>query len=137
MSLAIMGCVAFASGSFPLFDLASMAVAQIWKGNSSLPTQQEMEQAVDRHHAWMCGIAEEGAALPTYIKQHEWVSWVSSTAGTNTEESLGWGWNGWRFWSSDPAFCRLLLGGVYTPHMFRYFDGKRKKWDGARAGTRG
>jgi len=37
-SLNFMGAVAFATPAFQLYDLASMAVAQVWKGSSSLPT---------------------------------------------------------------------------------------------------
>ena len=133
MSLAFMGCVGFASGAFPIYDLASMAVAQIWKGNSSLPPQREMERAVDRHHAWICNIAKEGSAIPVWVKQHEWVPWVNEAAGTGVDAYLGWGWKAWKFWLIDHAFAKLLLGGIYTPHLFRVFDGKRKKWDGARA----
>ncbi|KAH8678165.1 flavin monooxygenase-like protein [Xylariales sp. PMI_506] len=133
-SLAFMGCVAFATGAFPLYDLASMAVAQIWReGNSALPSPQHMERAVDRQHAWICSIAEQGSAIPGWVRQHEWVAWADAAAGTGVGEHLGWGLGGWKFWLADRGFSRLLLGGIYSPHIFRVFDGKRKKWDGARA----
>ena len=132
-SLAFMGCVGFATGAFPLYDLASMTVAQVWKGNSRLPPQEEMEHAVDRHHTWICGIAKEGPVIPVWVKQHEWMAWANKTAGTGVDEYLGWGWKAWQFWLTDRAFAKLLLNGIYTPHLFRVFDGKRKKWEGARA----
>lgn len=133
MSLAIMGCVAFATGAFPLYDLASMAVVQIWKGSSHLPHRHEMEAAVDRQHAWVCETAETGSANPGWVRQYEWVAWAHKMAGTGVDEYLGWGWKGWKFWATDHTFCSLLLSGLYTPHLLRVFAGKRTKWDGARA----
>lgn len=57
-TLAFMGCVAFATGAFPLYDLCSMALAQVWKGASPLPTIQQMNKAVDYQHEYICSIAK-------------------------------------------------------------------------------
>lgn len=132
-SLAFMGCVAFATGAFPLYDLASMALAQVWKGSSPLPSTAELNRAVDVQHDFICAIAKEGSAVPGWVRQGEWVSWANDAAGTGVNERLGWGWAGWKFWFQDRAFCKLLMDGIYTPFMFRVFDGKRKTWDGAKA----
>jgi dimethylaniline monooxygenase (N-oxide forming) len=109
-----------------------MALAQVWKGNSALPSQAEMERAVDKHHAWMCEIARQGNVFPGLVPFTEWMPWVDRTAGTGVYEYLGWGWKGWKFWLKDYKFCHLLMTGVYSPHIYRVFDGRRKKWDGAR-----
>lgn len=93
-SLAFMGCVAFATSSFPLYDIASMALAQIWNGNSPLPEQAEMERAVDKQHAWVCETARTGSAVPGWVKQGEWVAWANEAAGTGLNEKLGWGIQG-------------------------------------------
>ncbi|KAJ9145101.1 FAD/NAD(P)-binding domain-containing protein [Pleurostoma richardsiae] len=131
-SLAFMGCVAFATPAFQLYDLASMALAQVWKGSSLLPPQAEMERAVDRHHAWLCDIAREGNVFPGLVDWTDWMPWADRTAGTAVDENLGWGWKGWKFWLTNFRFCNLLMTGVYSPHVYRVFDGKRKKWAGAR-----
>ena len=133
MSLAFMGCVAFATGAFPLYDLASMAVAQVWKGTSPLPSTREMNSAVDKQHSFICAIAKQGSAVPGWVRQGEWVVWANATAWTGVDEYLGWGLKAWKFWLQDRAFYRLLMDGVHTPFSWRVFDGKRKKWDGARA----
>ncbi|EJD51714.1 FAD/NAD(P)-binding domain-containing protein [Auricularia subglabra TFB-10046 SS5] len=133
-SLAFMGCVAFPTGAFPLYDIASMAVAQVWKGRSPLPPRGEMERAVDRQHGWLCDVAESGSAIPGWVRQYEWMAWAHRAAGTGVDEYLGWGWKGWKFWLTNRSFCSLLLGGIYTPYLFRVFEtGKRKAWEGARA----
>ncbi|KAF5022589.1 hypothetical protein F66182_5360 [Fusarium sp. NRRL 66182] len=132
-SLAFMGTVAFATAAFPLYDLCSMAIAQVWKGNSSLPSVQEMNHAVDQQHDFICSIAKDGSAVPGWVRQAEWLAWADEAAGTRVNEHLGWGLEGWRFWYSDRGFCRMLMDGIYTPFLWRLFDGKRKKWDGARA----
>ncbi|KAK0377910.1 hypothetical protein CLIM01_04714 [Colletotrichum limetticola] len=131
-SLAFMGCVAFATGAFVLYDLASMAVVQIWKGNSDLPPQQEMERTVDRHHDWLCDLAKNSNVHPQLVNGHSWSAWADKMAGTGVDEYLGWGWKGWRYWLKDRSFCNLLMGGIYSPHIYRYFDGKRSRWVRAR-----
>ncbi|KAH7157356.1 flavin monooxygenase-like protein [Dactylonectria estremocensis] len=132
-SMAFMGCVAFATGAFPLYDLASMALAQVWKGKSSLPSLEEMNRSVDRQHEFICSIAKDGSAAPGWVRQAEWVSWANEAAGAGVNEHLGWGLEGWKFWFQDRAFYKLLMDGIYTPFIWRVFAGKRKSWDGARA----
>ncbi|KAM0323264.1 hypothetical protein ACHAQA_008855 [Verticillium albo-atrum] len=131
-SLAFMGTVAFATGAFPLYDLCSMAVAQVWKGASPLPSGEEMSRAVDAQHDYICGIAESGSAVPGWVRQGEWVAWADKAAGTRVSEHLGWGLAGWRFWLRDRRFYSMLADGIYTPFVWRVFEGKRKRWDGAR-----
>lgn len=131
-SLAFLGAAAFTSPAFQLYDLASMAIAQIWKGASSLPSQAEMEQAVDAHHEWVVSLAQRGSVYPGIVKPGPWMSWVNDAAGTGVNEMLAYGAAGWAFWWRDRTFCNLLMDGIYSPHIFRVFDGKRKKWDGAR-----
>lgn len=132
-SMAFMGCVAFATGAFPLYDLATMALAQVWKGNASLPSIEEMNHSVDKQHAFICSIAKDGSAMPGWVRQAEWVSWANEAAGAGVNEHLGWGLKGWQFWFQDRAFYKLLMDGIYTPFIWRVFNGKRKAWDGARA----
>lgn len=131
-SLAFMGCVWFFSGAFPLYDLASMALAQVWTGGSTLPSAAEMSSAVDAHHALVCRRAKQGPTPGTWVRQSSWEPWAQATAGTGLAENLGWGWQGWAFWWRNRAYYKLLVNGIYSPFLLRVFDGKRKKWDGAR-----
>lgn len=131
-SLAFMGCVAFATGAFPLYDLASMALGQVWVGNSPLPSMEEMGRSVERQHEWICSTAEKGPAIPSWVRQGEWNAWANATAGTGIAENLGWGIKGWSLWWWEREWYRMLVDGIYSPHLLRMFDGKRKKWDGAR-----
>ncbi|CAJ2509013.1 Uu.00g140390.m01.CDS01 [Anthostomella pinea] len=131
-SLAFMGYLSFMNPAFFMFDLASMAVAQLWKGNSAFPPQAEMERQVDQHHAWVCSLAATGSVMPAIVKASDWMDWVSDVAGTNLETYLGYGFAGWSFWFSDRRFCSWLMDGLLSPHMYRLFPGKRKSWAGAR-----
>ncbi|KAJ4262725.1 hypothetical protein NW757_000981 [Fusarium falciforme] len=106
-SLAFLGCAWFITSAFCLADLTSMCIAQVWAGHSKLPPQPEM-------HRWM--------------DQQE-----QRITGMGVEEHLGWGWKGWLFWWRERPLWKMLMDGPQTAAAWRLFDGKRKKWDGARA----
>ncbi|KAF3940055.1 hypothetical protein ABW19_dt0209252 [Dactylella cylindrospora] len=131
-SLAFLGGVAFPTPAFVIYDLATMAIAQVWKGTSKLPSEIDMEKAVDEHHEWVVSLAKRGSVYPGIVKPGPWTHWVNDAAGTGVNEMLGYGLSGWSFWWRDRAFCNLLMDGLASPHMYRVFDGKRKKWDGVR-----
>lgn len=131
-SLAFMGNLSFMNPAFFMFDLASMALAQLWKGTSAFPPKEDMIRQVNEHHEWVCSLAQTGSVMPAIVKASDWMNWVSEAAGTNLEKYLGWGPAGWSFWFSDRRFCSILMDGLLSPHAYRLFPGKRKAWDGAR-----
>ncbi|KAF9776439.1 hypothetical protein IL306_005374 [Fusarium sp. DS 682] len=133
-SLAFMGNLLLATSAFPISDLCTMAIAQIWKGNSALPSIDEMNRATDKQHELVCKLANEGSVAPGWLRQADWLSWANKAAGAQVYEHLGWGLKGWKLWWSDRALYKMLMDGVFTPFVWRVFDGegKRKKWDGAR-----
>ncbi|KAF2734132.1 FAD/NAD(P)-binding domain-containing protein [Polyplosphaeria fusca] len=130
-SLAFVGTRVFPAPAFQTFDLASMALAQIWKGNAQLPPYAEMERWADNHLAWVCNLAKSGGVFPNAIDGGPWQKWVNDAAGTGVNEKLGYGLEGWRCWWRDRKLCKLLMDGTYSPHMFRLFEGRRKEWKGA------
>ncbi|KAL3427107.1 hypothetical protein PVAG01_00616 [Phlyctema vagabunda] len=131
-SLAIMGTVAFMTPFFQTYDLASMALAQVWKGNSRLPSKEQMNKAVDEHLAWVCAIANFVTIDPGIVKVVDWNHWVHDAAGTGINENLGYGLKGWWFWLRNPRMSLMLMTGLASPHIFRLFEtGKRKTWAGA------
>ena len=113
-------------------DLASMAVAQIWKGASQLPSVKEMNQQIDTHHAWLNALVDRETVASDFVQEESWLRWCHDAAGTGINENLGYGTTGWSFWAKDMRLSNLLMGGVETPFALRLFDGKRKKWDEAR-----
>ena len=56
-SLAYMNYVALTDGATTVIDLTAMAIAQIWKGSYKLPSEQEMNVAIDKHHEWVKSLA--------------------------------------------------------------------------------
>lgn len=133
-SLAILGTSPFTFQSCMNYDISSMAVAQTWKGNSSLPSLKEMNKHVDAQHKLVCEIARTGDLFNTNFRNHwDWFKWVDQAAGLGIVERIGYGPDGWKFRWSDHQLRRLIMDGLMSPHMMRLFDkGKRKPWDGAR-----
>ncbi|KAF4463612.1 flavin-containing monooxygenase [Fusarium albosuccineum] len=121
------------SNGFSFSDVMSMAISNIWRGVSSLPSYEQMEQWVNSHQAWVAGNwAIEPRLDVSMVKQYEFQPWMHQQAGTGME-NLGWGWAGWKFWWKDRKMYNLMNHGVETAHMYRYFEtGKRKTWEGAR-----
>jgi dimethylaniline monooxygenase (N-oxide forming) len=131
-SLAFMGNLSFMNPAFLMFDLATMALAQIWKGRSALPSKEEMNRAVDEHHAYVRKLAAKGPVVPGLVYAPDWMDWVEDAAGLGLKENLGYGIKGWWFWLRERKFCNVLMDGLLTPIHYRVFPGKRKYWDGAR-----
>ncbi|RSL87192.1 hypothetical protein CEP51_002391 [Fusarium floridanum] len=121
------------NNGFSFSDVMSMAISNVWRGVSNLPSYNDMEQWVNTHQDW---VAKNWSIEPrldvSMVKQYEFQPWMHKQAGTGME-NLGWGWAGWKFWWKDREMYNLMNHGVETAHMFRYFEtGKRKTWDGAR-----
>lgn len=134
-SLAFLGNVHTTLSGFQLFDMASMAIAQVWKGASTLPSQAEMVKAVDEHHVWVTEqVKRRSNVSPGMVDGGTWLHAFDELAGTGINEYLGWGWRGWWFWLTNMRLCNMLVGGIWSPHTHRFFEGKREKWDGAMGG---
>lgn len=133
-SLAFLGNVHFAVGGFFIFDMASQAIAQVWKGTSKLPPIEKMRSAVGQHHSWLVDQAQRSVNVsPGTVDAGLWVTAMDDLAGTGINERLGYGWRGWLFWLTDTQFCHMLMDGIWSPHIHRAFEtGKRKAWPGAR-----
>ena len=114
-------------------DIAAMAIAQVWKSASSLPIIAEMTKAVDEHHAWLTQQANRRSNVsPGMVNGQTWLRALDDLAGTGVNEYLGWGWRGWWFWFTNMRLCNIPMGGIWSPHIHRLFDGKRKKREGSR-----
>ncbi|KAH8728306.1 dimethylaniline monooxygenase 2 [Phaeosphaeriaceae sp. PMI808] len=132
-SLAFLGNVHLALGGFQVFDMASMAISQVWKGVSKLPLKMEMERDVDEYLVWLTEMANQGSNVSSgSVDAGTWTRAMDDLGGTGVNEYLGYGWKGWWFWVRNIRLCNLLMGGIWSPHIYRVFEGKRKKWDGAK-----
>lgn len=97
-SIAYMNHVALTDGAMTVIDLAAMAIAQIWKGNSKLPSEVEMNSAIDKHHEWVRSLAKNDSVYCGIVRPGPWLNFMNSAAGTGVDENLGYGWEGWKFW---------------------------------------
>ncbi|KIX01095.1 uncharacterized protein Z518_10161 [Rhinocladiella mackenziei CBS 650.93] len=136
-SLAFLGTAAIPSAAFQIYDLATMAIAQLWKpdpSSPSLPSRPEMITWVRDHLAWANAILARGSFNTRMVRAPDWNDWLNETSGSRVNEYLGYGLQGWAFWLQDRKFCNLLMDGIYSPHVYRLFDsyGRRKAWAGAR-----
>ena len=130
-SIAFLNNFTFPTGYMWIADLASMAVAQVWKGASRLPSVEEMDQQISQHHEWLTRLVDRETIASDFVQEESWLRWCHETAGTGVNENLGYRFAGWAFWAKNTKLSGLLMGGVETPFTLRLFEGKRKKWDGA------
>ncbi|RDW64519.1 flavin-containing monooxygenase [Aspergillus mulundensis] len=146
-SLAYICGVGFQMPVFHVYDLATMALAQVWKGAAQLPSGETMRAQAERHYEWLLERERWGngntngndngtvrrSVHTDLVQAPEWYRWVNETAGTGVYEKLGYGAEGWRFWWWEREFCGTLMHGMFSPHTYRLFEGgRRKRWDGAR-----
>lgn len=140
-SLAFVGIAITLLPAFIASDLSTMALAQLWStkpGSPSLPAQIEMEKWYAEHLKWVAAvrsISPRGKFVKLSVQQGTWINFIQTAAGTNIEENLGYGsLQAWRYWLSNPRFCKLLMDGIWSPHVYRLFESDRRKtWPGARS----
>ncbi|KAL5120447.1 hypothetical protein ACEQ8H_001737 [Pleosporales sp. CAS-2024a] len=133
-SLAFMGNVYTTLSGFQIFDMAAMAIAQVFKGNSRLPPRSQIHGEIEAHHLWLAELASRGHNVsPGNVEGGPWMARMNELAGTGVDDYLGYGGKGWWFWIRNFRLSNLLMGGIWSPCMYRLFEtGKRKAWSGAR-----
>ncbi|KAH7369630.1 flavin monooxygenase-like protein [Rhexocercosporidium sp. MPI-PUGE-AT-0058] len=131
-SLAYLNYIAVTDGAITISDLTAMALAQIWKGSFTLPSAKIMNTEVDQHHEWVRKLGKDDSVYTGIVHPGPWYAFLNSAAGTGVDEKLGYGLEGWKFWVKERKLSGLMMRGVMTPFMFRVFEGRRKKWEGAR-----
>ncbi|KAH7150306.1 flavin monooxygenase-like protein [Dactylonectria estremocensis] len=115
-------------------ELAAMSVAQIWAGNSTLPSRSAMDAWVRRHNSWLFKRLEKSpGANRGDVVSVDWQTFVHDSAGTGMLDHIGWGWKAWVLWCRDSQLYRALAHGPSTGYALRLFEtGKRAQWAGAR-----
>ncbi|KIY01037.1 uncharacterized protein Z520_03703 [Fonsecaea multimorphosa CBS 102226] len=142
-SLAFLGQGGFPFPGFVVFELATMAVSQIWLGRSHLPPLAEMRAWHRAHLAWRQSqvrryypSAIQRNFYAIFMPAHDQLHWLDRTAGTGMFAHFSpFSWRAWRFWWScdDRDFYRLCKSGLLSPALWRLFDmGRRKPWAGAK-----
>ncbi|MCJ1354888.1 MAG: hypothetical protein MMC33_004878 [Icmadophila ericetorum] len=132
-SLAFIG--AYRGHSFAAFangDLISQAIAQLWKGAYSMPSKQETNTWCDSNYRYLLKQLALHRLPKVGDRPGKLEPWLNEVAGNGINEKLGWGWEGWKFWWNEQRLYRMLMDGIDTPYVYRLFDGRRKKWKGAR-----
>ncbi|KAL7965568.1 flavin monooxygenase-like protein [Trichoderma sp. SZMC 28014] len=115
-------------------DTASMALAQVWLGNSELPSQEEMAKSAGKQNSMAIELANQGGVYdPALVDSREWSLWADKAAGFGIQDRLGYGWKAWWLRFTDPSLYKMLLDGKFVPQVYRLFDeGKRPPWKDAR-----
>ncbi|KAK5952846.1 hypothetical protein OHC33_005965 [Knufia fluminis] len=140
-SLAFIGLAITPNPAFLIADLSSMALAQLWSrkpSSSSLPPKPEMQNWYAAHLAWVAGVRAKSPHekfVKLTVRNGPWLSWVDEVAGLDMSRHLSYlSGDAWRFWWEDRKLCGLVLGGIFSPHMYRLFEsGRRRRWEGARS----
>lgn len=137
-SLAFLGQAAVAFPGLMQFELAAMAISQVWRGKSTLPPLEEMKEWHRRQQEWredLISSQKIPSRFHAAFMPPEHIQWLDKTAGTGIFDRFGFlSWKAWKFWWTDPELYRLCLSGILTPAIWRLFEtGKRQAWSGAKA----
>ncbi|KAK0904076.1 hypothetical protein LTR57_018877 [Friedmanniomyces endolithicus] len=127
-SLAFIGMALVLFPAFPMADLGSMGLAQLWKHPSFLPSSTPSSPPPPKWRTNSPATVPGAPASPPYPTPPD-------IAGTKLDEHLSYtSLAAWRLWWEDRELSGLLMDGVYSPHAWRLFEsgGRRKRWEGAR-----
>jgi len=169
-SVAIMSWLSALETAWCVCELASTAVSQVWAADAArkltpgllpsglptsgkarrsyrapaqLPTEVEMNAAVDKYHAWWRrGWAKEPSAHPGLIQPYGFYRFLHEMAGTGMYEHVGHSlsFQSWILWCKDRRLHRYLASGPASSHAWRVFETNpagipgcgRRTWNGAR-----
>lgn len=169
-SVAVLSWMSALETAWCVCELASMALSQVWAADAAskltpgllppgpsgsskanrfhprlaqLPTEAEMNVAVDRYHAWWRrGWVKESSAHPGLIKPYSFYRFLHQAAGTGMYEHVGHSLSlrNWILWWKDRRLHRYLTKGPASSHAWRVFETNpggipgcgRRTWPGAR-----
>lgn len=143
-----------------IYELTSMAVAQVWAAETArerefppppdgyrrpalLPSEAGMNAAVDRYHAWWRRewVKEPSVHLGS-VRAHTFLRFIHDMAGTGMYDRFGHAltFRRWRLLWEDRRLHRWLSKGPANSHAFRMFETNpkgipgcgRRAWPGAR-----
>ncbi|KAH7397886.1 flavin-containing monooxygenase-like protein [Cadophora sp. MPI-SDFR-AT-0126] len=137
-SLAFLGHGNILQPGFIQFELNAMAISQVWLGKTMLPPHAEMLRwhenhlAERQHNISYYGAEPNSTYYPTFMNMGEHFKWVDEAAGTGISRNLGtgmgWGnWRAWKLWWVDRELYKVVMGGIFTPFIWRLFDGGKKR----------
>ncbi|KAI0157903.1 FAD/NAD(P)-binding domain-containing protein [Hypoxylon sp. FL1284] len=161
-SIAILSWMAPQEPRWNIFELASMALAQIWSAETAkangatgatytkhyspalLPTEREMNAQVDAYQAWFRRQhAKEHSIRSGYVQGHTFYRFLHRAAGTGLYDNLDHALSGYgfRLWLRDRELWTWIAKGPLTSFSWRLFETNpngipgcgRKTWPGARA----
>ena len=147
-SLAFLGHGYVVFPGFVQFELQTLAIAQVWKGNTEIPSWsgvqawyanhlEHRETLKRRYH-----VLEGSTFYPGILDLSDHLPWLDQAAGGGLYDNIGGMFGGlfnpraWSLWWKDRKLYRLLMNGVFSPAIWRLFDtGKRRslEWETARA----
>ena len=132
-SLAFLGAYRGPSpAAFTGFDLMSQAIAQVFCAGYRLLPQAEIDRWCDAQYRYLVSQVEVWRIHKVMLPPGNLEMWLNEVVENGMNENLGWGWQAWKFWLSDRKLYSAIMDGVDTAYVYRLFDGKRPKWDGAR-----
>ncbi|RYP21173.1 hypothetical protein DL767_009319 [Monosporascus sp. MG133] len=135
--LAFLGACLAKRPAFQLYDLITMALAQLWGGNYPMPSNAEMERDANASIFRLAKLIKDGDVKLTGVMGHiGFDQWLNEVAGTGLYEHLG-NWTSskcWKLWWSDRKLYNTLMSGILSTHVLRLFETQRgrKAWRGAR-----
>ena len=135
--LAFLGACLAKRPAFQLYDLMTMALAQLWSGKYPIPSQNEMNHNADAHIHHLAKLIKTGDVKLTGIMGGlEFDQWMNEVAGTGLYTHLG-NWTSlkcWKLWWNDRKLYNTLVSGIVSTHFLRLFETPRgrKAWPGAR-----
>jgi dimethylaniline monooxygenase (N-oxide forming) len=137
-SLAFLGHAGFFLAGLVTWELVGLAVTQIWKGKSHLPSHGEMKQWHDNWLEWRKDLIRRQKtnvnSLLAMVPFYDQWTWLNQTVGTGILDHFGaFNSKAWSFWWQDRSFYSKCKSGILSPAIFRLFDeGKRKAWSEAK-----
>lgn len=143
-SLAYLGHGAVAVPGLAQHELVAMAISQVFRGTSTLPSFRQMQTWHAQRLAWRDQVLRRflpstaTTFYPVILPVYDQLPWLDATAGTRVFEHFGgrswWSRPAWAFWWADRDFYHRCLYGLFASGIWRLFDGrgKRRAWKGAR-----
>ncbi|KAI2470462.1 FAD/NAD(P)-binding domain-containing protein [Annulohypoxylon bovei var. microspora] len=128
-----------------VYELASMAIAQIWAAETAetaksgderprasgyrspalLPSLGDMSAQVDAHHDWWRGEWEKDhSTLPGYVRSYTFYRFLHDAAGTGLYDKIDHALTGrgWGLWWNDRELWTWLAKGPMNNYSWRLFE---------------